>query len=297
MTTKNLINYENSHNHINSSKIKNTNEAIKMKELSLKPLSQPNVMLEAEIITPDNFSGKSVDEIKQLKVWKGNKEVPLSDFFQVEGETTNSPEETRIVIEGSIPKTKRVGEGMTSGEIVIKGNAGMHTGALMRGGSIFVEGDVGAWSGAEIRGGKLHIKGNADNYLGAVYRGEWRGMRGGKIIVEGNAGGEVGEWMRDGVIHVKRDVGSFVGVHMHGGKIIVHGNADERVGAEMTGGQIIILGKANEILPSFRFDEEIPSIEVEGETYEGPFLKFVGDLAEAGKLRERYLFQRKIIHI
>ncbi|MHA1605962.1 MAG: formylmethanofuran dehydrogenase subunit C [Candidatus Freyarchaeota archaeon] len=257
-------------------------------KVELTPIEKPKVPVEAEVISPDVFSGRSVEEIGELEVWRGNRKKKLKDLFRISGDAAGSSEETTIIINGDVSYAKRIGQNMSSGEIVIKGSAGMHVGAGMKGGRIVVEGDADHWAGAEMKAGILHIKGNAGNYLGGGYRGG-TGMSAlkkgvyGTIIVEGNAGSEVGAWMSNGKIIVKGNVGAFAGVHMSGGIIVIHGDAGERLGGEMTGGTIVVMGRVQELLPSFEYRGEVSEVEVDGEKISGPFLSFSGDLAEDGK--------------
>ncbi len=253
-----------------------------MKTVTLKPKEQPAVGLDADTITPDAFAGKSLDEISALEVYCGNRVSKLGDFFTVSGEAGESAEETRIVIDRSVPKTKRVGEGMRGGEIVIKGDVDMYVGAGMRGGKIVVEGNADTFAGLRMRGGELVIKGDCGDCLGAAYRGDWRGMRGGSILVHGSAGNEIGAFMRGGKITVKGDVGTFAGVHMRKGLIVIEGNAEGRVGGEMKGGTIIVKKGTEKLLPGFSLEGEKRDIEIDGESFKGKFLKFSGDHAEAG---------------
>lgn len=244
------------------------------------------VPIEAEVISPDTVAGKTVEQILSLTLFRGNRQIKVKDVFDVKGAKADSPADVRIVIQGDIPTVKRIGEGMTAGEIVIKGSAGMHLGNSMKGGKITVEGNAGDWAGALMKGGEMIIKGNAGSYLGASYRGEWRGTSGGTILVEGNAGNEIGTWMTNGKIVVKGSVGPMTGMHMKGGIIIVHKDAAPRVGGEMTKGKVIILGRLTEVLPSFKSEGRVPNVksgEDGGEEIAGPFNKFVGDLADNGK--------------
>jgi len=244
------------------------------------------VPIEAEVITPDTLAGKTPEQIMSLTVFRGNKSLKLRDLFDAKGPKVDKAEEIRIVIQGDVPTVKRIGEGMTTGEIVIKGSAGMHLGNNMKGGKITVQGNAGDWAGALMKGGEIVIKGNAGSYLGASYRGEWRGTSGGTILVEGNAGSETGAWMANGKIVVKGSVGQMAGIHMKGGVIIIQRDAAPRAGGEMLKGKIIILGKMSEVLPSFRSEGKVPTTkagEEGGEEITGPFNKFVGDLADGGK--------------
>ena len=45
-----------------------------MSEIILTPKEQPLVPLEANNVTPDMFAGKSLDEIKNLGIWNGNRQ-------------------------------------------------------------------------------------------------------------------------------------------------------------------------------------------------------------------------------
>lgn len=256
-----------------------------MKEIILRPKASIELPVEAEVIKPDEFAGKSLAEIRKLTVYQGRHPLPLGKFFDVRGQSFQDPSNLRIVIEGDVSRVKRVGEGMSAGEILIKGSAGMYLGAQMSGGKLIVEGDVDAWAGQQMSGGEILIGGNSGDYLGASYRGDWRGMRGGKIIVKGNAGREIGEWMRSGMIEAKGNVGLYTGIHMHGGIIIVRGEVEGRLGAQMVGGDIVVTGKVAKLLPGFKFELEVENPKFNDLIIEGKFLKFTGDVAEGGKGR------------
>jgi formylmethanofuran dehydrogenase subunit C len=257
---------------------------------------RPRVPVEAEVITPNAFAGKSLEEIANLPVWEGNVKRRLSDFFDVEGEIAQKPEDLQIIIDGDTSRIKYIGAKMTAGEIFVKGSVDMHAGDEMRGGRIIIEGNADSFTALSMRGGEVIIKGSVKDNLGSAPRGEWRGMRGGKIIVEGNAGREVGAWMIEGLIHVKGNVGSFAGTHMKGGIIIIEGNAGARTGAEMTEGNIIVLGKLEEILPGFSYKEMVDSAKIDEEDIKGPFFRFTGDLAEDGE-GSLFLLREKNQHI
>ncbi|WXG45905.1 MAG: formylmethanofuran dehydrogenase subunit C [Candidatus Atabeyarchaeum deiterrae] len=258
-----------------------------VQEIVLIPKSiNSKVPIEAEVVTPDSFAGKTTDQIQGLTVFRGNKQMKLKDLFDVKGVKVDNPTDLRIVIQGNVSTVKRIGEGMTAGEILVKGSAGMHVGNNMKGGKITIEGSAGDWVGALMKGGEIEIKGNAGSYVGASYRGEWRGTSGGAITVEGNAGNEIGAWMANGKIIIKGSVGSMAGMHMKGGVIVVHRDAATRVGGEMTKGKVVVLGKLAEVLPSFKKEGQVPNVKIGedgGEELSGPFIKFIGDLADGGK--------------
>lgn len=254
-----------------------------MHEIILTPKVQTKIPIEAEVIKPDIFAGKKLEEIEELSVWQGNRERKLCDFFEIEGENASTPDELRIIINGDVPRVKYIGARMTAGEIIIKGDVDMHVGSQMRGGRITVEGNADSFAGVEMKGGVLIVKGNAGDHLGGAYRGEWRGMKGGTIIVEGNAGHEVGGYMQGGFIEIRGSVKNFLGIHMKRGLIVVRGDAGRRAGALMDSGSIVIMGRISEILPSFEFVKEVRKIKVGEHEFAGRFLLFRGDLVERGK--------------
>lgn len=248
-----------------------------MSEVILRPKGSIDIMVEAEVINPDIFAGKTENEIGQLIVWQGAKQLPLSEFFDVKGNSGSSAAETKIVIEGDVPRVKHIGHGMNAGEIVIEGSAGMHVGSEMTGGSILVKGNAGSWAGMEMKGGILHITGNTGDHAGCAYRGSWRGMNGGKIIIDGNARSQLGGGMNGGEIRVGGNVENFAGIRMNSGLIVVNGDAIRGVGAQMAGGTFVVRGRIKQFSPGFEYagTEKNPKV---GETVlSGEFMKFAGD--------------------
>ncbi|RLG51926.1 MAG: formylmethanofuran dehydrogenase subunit C [Thermoproteota archaeon] len=255
-----------------------------MGEITLKPKIEIKVPLDLSCISPDSLSSMTPDEIKKLEVQYGNKKKALGEIFDVAGEPGGSPEDTKILVEGS-PRIRKLGKGMSAGTIEVKGSGGLYLGEEMSGGRIVVYGDCGPWLGAGMSGGEIEVHGNAGDAVGASYRGAGEGMKGGRIVVHGSCGYEAGEWMQGGVIIIEGDAGEFVGVHMSGGTILVKGNSGERAGAQMTKGTIAILGRIPSVLPSFTIDSIRKSVKVEGEKIPGPFYVFIGDLGEGGEGR------------
>ena len=234
-----------------------------MAEIKLTPKNLPvRIPLEAENISCDSFAGKSLEEIKGLPVYRGNKEEKLGTYFDISGSTAENASDLKIVINGDVKNVKYIGSEMTAGELLIKGSAGFHTADKLNGGKVVVEGDVGDFSATDMKKGEFIIKGSAGHYLGSSYRGEWSGMMGGKIIVEGNVGKETGAWLKgkSAIIEINGNADIFLGVHQHRGVIIVRGDVGPRAGAEMAGGTIVALGKVEEILPSFKYLEEVSSV-------------------------------------
>ena len=238
----------------------------------------------AECISPDTFQGKTIQEIADLKVWEGNKQKPLNDFFKIaESGTDDQLEDDRITVRGDLTRVRGIGSHMKSGEILIQGNVGMHLGAEMNGGRITVYGNAGGWVGSMMKHSTIEIHGNAGDYLASPYRGSTKGIEKGRILVHGNVGNEAGAYMKDGIIKIFGSAGQFLGLRMREGNIYVKNSCEGRAGACMSGGKIIIGGTVESILPSFTIDSVKKKTKVEeGEDAEGPFYVFLGDLAENG---------------
>ncbi|RLG27074.1 formylmethanofuran dehydrogenase subunit C [Methanosarcinales archaeon] len=246
-----------------------------MQTVTLTPTKNSKISIEAETITPDNFAGKTVEEIKKIGVWEGNNKTTLDEFFEIQVDGSDTPENTKIIIEGSIPRVKRVGEGMSTGIVLINGDVDMHVGAKMRGGTITVKGNADSWAGREMKGGEIIIEGNTEYYLGAGYRGESCGMRGGTITVFGDARDYVGEHMCGGEIIIKGSAGLMPGISNNGSKITIEGNTT-MPGGEMKKGTITINGTVEELVPVYQQEE---NEELEGVIYK----KYTGDVVAGGK--------------
>jgi len=213
--------------------------------LTLK--EQPNVPLEAEMLSPDVMAALTNDEIRALPVHLGKRQRRVDDFFSVEGEKSD-----QLEIYGDVRKVKWIGRGMTHGRITIASSVGMHLGAHMRGGTIDVSGNAADWAGAEMSGGVIRIRGNAGGQVGAAYRGSLSGMTDGTILIDGTAGFEVGMRMKRGIIAIGGLVRDFAGLQMKGGTIVMRSGAERRTGASMVRGTIISLTPIK-LLPTFTY--------------------------------------------
>lgn len=209
----------------------------------------PKVPLEADVISPDQLSGKTVAEAAKLIIFHGNQEKTLADFFTI----TGNAKDGIIEVDGDLSKVKLLGSDMSFGCLKISGSVGAHLGAGMSGGEIIVEGDAGDWVGREISGGRIIIKGNAGHMVGSAVRGSSIGIQGGEIFIYGNAKNEVGNGMRRGLIAIAGDSGDFTGVNMKAGTIVVLGKLGQRPGAGMVRGTIISTHQA-ELLPTFSYN-------------------------------------------
>ena len=254
-----------------------------MKELKLRLKKEPQFPLEADNISPDKFTGKTQEEIKNLPLYHGKEEVKLGDFFEISGKASEK-DEMKIIIDGNLSKVKRIGEGMSGGEIEINSDVGMHIGTGMKGGKIIVNGNADDWAGAMLQGGELEINGNAGHYVGSAYRGYWQGMKNGTIKVKGSVGNESMLWAKSSKPANKwptlycGSAGAFLGIHNHGGTIVVEGDVDRCAGADQAWGNIVIKGKVSRLLSSYKKIGEVNEIELpNGETIKGKFIEYSGD--------------------
>ena len=246
-----------------------------MQTVTLVPKEQFKISVEAETITPDNFAGKSADEIGALVAFEGNAPRPLSELFDIKvNGSADAADDVKIEINGNVNRVKRIGEGMTAGLIMINGDVDMRCGAKMKGGTITIKGNADSWAGQEMTGGEINVQGDADYYVGAGYRGESCGMRGGKITVFGNANDFVGEHMCGGEIVIKGNAGILPGASNKGGKFSAPSGPEprRRVWSRAT---IIVKGTVKDLMPVYQ-REGIVSIERVN------FTKYVGDVVVDG---------------
>ena len=158
-------------------------------QVSLK--MQTNVPVEVEGVTPDAVREMSLDDIQQLTAFHGNRKMALAEIFEVSGD----PSDGQIDWHGDLSGVHWIGAKMSSGNVVVHGNAGRHVGSEMRGGKIEVKGNAGDWVGGEMKGGRIHVQGSAGHLVGAAYRGSSKGMSNGTILIRGGVGNELGHTM------------------------------------------------------------------------------------------------------
>jgi len=206
---------------------------------------QPEVPLEAEVISPDRFMGLAPEAVRALPIFLGKRQCRLDEYFEIDGAVGEE-----IEIRGDAGKVKWLGKGMTRGSLRIVGNAGMHLGAYMQGGTIEVTGNASDWVGAEMTAGLIRINGNVGGQAGAAYRGSMAGMKGGAILIGGSGGLEIGMRMKRGIIAVSGPVRDFAGLQMKGGTLFLLGGAELRTGSWMNRGTIVSLVPIP-LLPTF----------------------------------------------
>jgi formylmethanofuran dehydrogenase subunit C len=263
-----------------------------MSDVVLTLRQPPSVPLEAPGLRPEALALLAEDAIARLTLWHGNQPVPLGDFFDVRGGHSD-----RVRVRGDLRGVRELGSGMTSGELTLEGDAGMHVGAYMHGGRLVVEGSVGAWAGAEMTGGTLEVRGDADDHLAGSYPGSLYGARGGVVLVHGSAGRYAAERMRRGVVAVVGEAGEAAGRFMVAGTLLVFGRPGRYTGIGLKRGTLVC-GAEPELLPTFRYActyrpdfvnlylnrlREAYRFPVDDRFLTGRFRRFGGDYTELGK--------------
>jgi len=254
---------------------------------------QPEFTLEVTPLTPDNLEGKTLTNIKNLKLIYGNKAVKLDTLFSVKGSDSS-----QVIIEKSSDKLINAGHGMTKGSITIKGDVGDFLGQGMKNGILTVIGNAGSWAGNAMSGGRININGNAGDYVGAGLPGDSFGMSNGLINIRGNAGDRVGDRMRRGIIIIHGKSGNYCGSRIHAGTIIVLDKVGKLPGEGMRRGTIILAKKPTHLSATFKscgnlkmqflrlLFTQLASIDEELTLFNkyGPEAhRFSGDLARNGK--------------
>ncbi len=257
-----------------------------MKTITLNQKKTSPISLEFDELIPDEVYTWEKADFEKYEVPIGNSRFPLTDYFdiEVEGEA-ESPAEVNMIIDGDASRIKYIGSKMGAGEILVKGDADLHCGAEMTGGKITVEGDVDSYAGREMTGGELIIKGSTREFCGSSYIGDWRGMSGGKISILGNAGKQLGECLSGGEIYVKGDCDILAGIHMTKGFIQIDGDVTRWPGGQMKNGDIVVNGELGRILEGFTQEGIVTDPEIEGRTFSGDYIKYIGDIALNGKGR------------
>lgn len=209
------------------------------------------IPLEVDGIRLSVVRGQAADDVLRTLIQRGNKQVPLGEFFSATGAAAD---DQTLVWQGDCSKVKLIGAKLDGGVVRVEGTAGMHLGAEMTAGEIICEGDAADWVGAELKGGRITVRGHAGHLVGAVYRGGRKGMTGGEIYIHGRAGNEIGHTLRRGLIVVGGGCGDAVGVGLIAGTVLVFGEPGIRHGIGMKRGSIVFFhpGPQLDILPTFR---------------------------------------------
>ncbi len=267
--------------------------------ITLRWSSATTLPVDAQGLLPETLAGLSAAEVARRPIRLGNGLAEVGDLFEVAGDLA----EGHLTLEGDLRRVRRIGAGMESGLLTIRGDAGMHLGAGMAGGTIEVEGSVAAGAAVGMRGGTLRIRGAAGDDLGGAEPGARVGMREGVILVDGSIGDGAGLAMRRGVIAVAGRAGADLGRDMIAGSIFAFGPIGPRAGAGMKRGTLAFFGLESDgdgpghwpptFRPSGRYRPPIATVylrqlrdwgfPVPAHAFAGTFRRYNGDLNERGR--------------
>jgi len=217
-----------------------------MSGLVLRLATEPQFDLDLSAIIPERIGKATLDAVKRMRLAQGKRRLALGDLFEVDG----TPGAT-ITFRGATAKLRRIGCGMTSGSVLVSGNAGDELGSGMTGGNIRVRGNAGDYVGSGMRGGTIEISGSAGNFTGGALPHRALGMRDGIICVGRNTGERTGDRMRRGLLVINGDSGRYCGSNMIAGTIIVTGHTAAGVGLGMRRGSIVLLQEPGEMPATF----------------------------------------------
>ncbi len=217
-----------------------------MKPLVLSLRGEPDQRLDLSPLVPHALVGKSAAEIERIALQTTRMPVTAGDAFRV-----RMGDVRQIRIEGGSNRLDLVGHGMTEGELVLEGDAGVQAGRLMRGGRVVITGSVGPWAASGMKAGTLEIGGAAGDRLGGPLPGETAGMRGGVVIVRGDAGDRAGDRLRRGTIVIEGRAGAYVGSRMIAGTLVVRRGAGALPGYLMRRGTIVLGAPCTALSPTF----------------------------------------------
>ena len=173
--------------------------------------------------------------LAKIKIGYGGRAVELGELFSVSGAAGD-----RLTIEGGGAELDRVGAGLGSGEIVVKGDAGRGLGLRMTGGTIVVKGSAGDYAAAELSGGKIVVAGDVGARLGAAGDGAKRGMSGGTVVVGGSAGVRACERLRGGVVVIEGDAADEAATGLIAGTVAIAGKLGANAGRGMKRGTLFL---------------------------------------------------------
>jgi len=152
--------------------------------LTAKPVSRT---VDCRALLPLALQGKTVAEIAAIKLAAN---LSVADAFEISIEATNA---AKITFKNTTSSHQYIGFGMTTGQLVVEGDAGDFLGAQLQNGVLICKGNTGARAGDRMRRGMLLIEGNAGDYCGSD-------MMAGTLGVLGSTGAQLGYGMKRGTL-------------------------------------------------------------------------------------------------
>jgi formylmethanofuran dehydrogenase subunit C len=203
--------------------------------------------IEVDGLAPDRLAAMPPADIARLPVLADGRPCQFGELFAVEGDAADG----RIECVGDFSRVHRIGAGMHSGAIVVRGGVGRHAGESMAGGTLTVAGDAGDWLAAGMTGGTVLVEGSVGDNAAAALPGDDLGVRGGLIAINGDAGCLGGARMRRGLLGIGGSCGEAAAFEMRAGTVLVAGRVGRRAGMGMRRGSIVALSAVPEVPPTF----------------------------------------------
>lgn len=191
--------------------------------------------LNCALLNPTNLANKSISEIAGMLLNYGNSQCRVDDIFEISGSDTQN-----IHFKNTNNKLDYLGANMSSGRMMIEGDAGAYLAYNLKKGEIHCQGNTEAYAACNMVSGLLTIDGNTGDFLGGASAGLRKGMRGGTVIVKGNAGDRVGDQMRRGLILIEGKAGDYCASRMIAGTIGVLGGVGEYACFNMKRGTLLL---------------------------------------------------------
>lgn len=217
--------------------------------LTLRQRQAPAQRLALRGILPETLLGMDDSDVAALPIAVGNQNTPLGELFTLE---RASGDDDLLVIEPLDDRLDRVGEGLSSGRLQVRGDVGDYAGRAMQGGELTIDGHAGACAGSALAGGVLRIQGDAGDRVGAPGAGERQGQQGGLIHVRGNVGTRAGECQRRGFLIIDGDAGALLAHRMIAGTVYVGGQAGSMAGYGMRRGSVLLRQQPLQMVETMR---------------------------------------------
>lgn len=205
-----------------------------MSALSLRLTTSPAERLDMSRLDPAHLAGLSAREIAGLALGDADRAPCVGDYFTIEGNVGDT-----LIIETSSDRLDYIGRELSSGTIIVEGDAGAYAGRKMSGGRLEIRGNAGAFLASSLQDGVIVVNGSAGENLGAPLRGDRDGLSGGTVVVNRDIGVSAGARMRRGTIIAKGRIGATAGERMMGGTIWAGGGFGRDAGIQMRRGTLI----------------------------------------------------------
>ena len=173
-----------------------------MTALTFTLKTNPTFKLDCGNLTPNRLAGLSLDEIANLKLLLHRNSPKVADYFDINLEEINQKNKSgsnssQIIFSNATSQLDYIGYKMSSGQIIINGDAGDFLGAKLHGGSIVCRGNAGDRLGDTMRRGLILVEGNAGDYTASR-------VIAGTIGILGSTGVYAGYAMRRGTVLLAR---------------------------------------------------------------------------------------------